>query len=395
MTKHNEHYETMLVHGDHTLDAQTGSVAPPIYMTSTFAFRNAQEGADLFAGKKEGYIYTRLSNPTIDMINNRIAQMEGAEKGLSFASGMAAISTTILTICNAGDEFISHQAVYGGTFALFTHILPRVNVKCITVDATNPENVIKAITPKTKAIYIETPSNPTMAVIDIKVMSDIAKKHNLKLIVDNTFMTPYLQQPIEFGADISLHSASKYLGGHGDIIGGMIAGDSELIGEIHHTLLDMGSCISPFNAWIIYRGMKTLHIRMERHSYNALKIAEFLEKHPAVERVCYPGLPSHPQYEIAKKQQKSGGGMVTFEVKGGKEAGRIVMDSVHICVLAVSLGDIDTLIQHPASMTHSTYSDEELAEVGITPGMVRVSAGIEHYEDIIDDLDRALTLSQK
>ena len=383
--------ETKVVHGGQEPDLVTGALAPPIYQTSTFAFKDAEHGARLFRGEEEGYIYTRVGNPTIDLLAKKIALLESAEAGAIFASGLAAIFSTIIALVGSGDNVISDDTIYGGTYSQFTQVLSRLGISVTFLDATNLPKVEDTIKENTKLIFTETPANPTLKIIDIARCAEIAHKHKISLVVDNTFATPCLQRPIEFGADIVVHSLTKYLGGHGDLIGGVTVGGEEFIGELKaNTAGNLGATISPFNAWLTLRGLKTLSIRMERHSTNAMEIAEFLQSHPKVEKVYYPGLRSHPGHELAKRQMNGFGGMLGFDVKGDREAGKILMDAVKLCTLAVSLGDADTLIEHPASMTHSTYSEEECSKVGIKPGFVRISVGIENAKDIIADLDQAL-----
>lgn len=385
------HIETDIVHGGQHPDKLTGAISPPIYQTSTFAFRDVDQGARLFLGEEKGYIYTRLSNPTIDLLASKIALLESAEAGLIFASGMAAIFNTVVHVVRSGGHMVSDNTIYGGTFALFKGVLPRLGIDVAFVDTTDVEQLSAAVKKSTKMIFIETPANPTLKIIDIAQCADIAHKHKLPLCVDNTFATPYLQRPLERNADIVVHSATKYFGGHGDIIGGVTVGKKDFIEELWEDAKEIGASNSPFNAWLILRGLKTLAVRMDRHCENALEIAQYLSKHPKVERVYYPGLPSHPRHDLAKKQMHNFGGMLAFDVKGGKAAGKKLMNAVKVCTLAVSLGDIDTLIEHPASMTHSTYCDEDLAACGILPGFVRISVGLENVKDLIDDLKQALS----
>ncbi|MCP2520030.1 aminotransferase class I/II-fold pyridoxal phosphate-dependent enzyme [Candidatus Aminicenantes bacterium AC-335-B20] len=383
-------FETLCVHGTHFKDLLAGAVSFPIYQTSTFSFEKAKDLADAFEGKKEAYIYTRLGNPTISVLEEKMACLEGGESALIAASGMAAISTLVLTLVEAGENIVCQDTLYGGTYALFKNLMPRLGIEVRFVRCTDLEQIEKAIDSKTKLIFIETPSNPTLQVIDIKGVAEIARKKNIHLCVDNTFATPYLQRPLELGADSVIHSATKYIGGHGDAIGGIIIGSKEFIKEAKNILKDIGATIGPFVAWLLIRGLKTLAIRMERHCFNALKVAQFLEAHPKVSKVYYPGLPSHPQHELARKQMKNFGGMVSFELKGGKRAGEILQNSVKLITLAVSLGDTDSLIEHPATTSHRAYSKEELEKFGIPEGLVRISIGIENFEDIIDDLKQAL-----
>lgn len=384
-------FSTLCVHGSGGYDPATGAVGKPIYQTSTFAFDSARAGAEIFLGEREGYVYTRISNPTQNAFEKEMAFLENGEAALAFSSGMAAISSVILSLCKSGDNFISSDTLYGGSHQLFTETLPRLNIQANELDATHCENVEKAINSKTRLIYIETPANPTMSIVDIRACSKIAKKHKIPLVVDNTFATPYFQRPLELGADIVVHSATKYTGGHGDTVAGVAIGKQDYIADLRMSILrDMGGVISPLNAWLLVRGLKTLAVRMEKHQSNALRIAKYLQFHPKVTKVMYPGLKTHPQHELAKSQMSGFGGMISFEVKGGRKGGEILMDAVQLITLAVSLGDVDSLIEHPASMTHSTYKKEELEAVGISEGLVRLSVGIEDVSDIIDDLSQAL-----
>ncbi len=385
------HFSTLCVHGSGGVDPQTGALSTPIYQSSTFAFKSAKHGAQLFQGEGEGYVYTRLGNPTQAALEREMAFLEGGEAALAFASGMAAISGVILNLCQCGDNLVSSDTVYGGTHNLYKESLPNWGIEAREVDATNPQNIADAIDEKTRIIFIETPANPTLDIIDIQQVAQIAHKHGIPLVVDNTFATPYLQQPLKLGADIVIHSATKYIGGHGDTIAGIVVGKQEFIDELRGKILrDIGGVISPLNAWLLLRGLKTLPVRMDRHCANAMEIAKFLSFHPKVNWVRYPGLSTHPHHELARKQMTNFGGIVTFEVKGGRRAGEKVMDNVGLITLAVSLGDCDSLIEHPASMTHSTYSAEELAQVGITEGLIRLSVGLEDPQDLIEDLKQAL-----
>lgn len=389
-------FATVAIHGKKKMGKhETGppirALSTPIFLSSTFAFKDADEGAAIFAGEVDGYVYTRLGNPTVAAFENEIAYLEGAEAGLAFSSGMAATATTILALTKVGDNIVASDTLYGGTHSLFAENFPRIGVEVRDVVANDVRNIEKAIDDKTRAIFIETPANPTMVVIDIEACAKIAKSKGVQLIVDNTFSTPYYQNPLELGASIVMHSATKYIGGHGDTVAGVVAGSKEFIHTLRGEFLrDWGGCISPFNAWLLLRGLKTLPVRMDKHSENAMEIAQFLSYHPKIEKVMYPGLRTHPQHELAKRQMRGFGGMISFLVKGGREAGKILMDNVELCTLAVSLGDVDTLIQHPASMTHSTYSPEELESAGISESLVRISVGLEDIDDIVADLKQAL-----
>ncbi|GMA97698.1 methionine gamma-lyase [Pelosinus sp. IPA-1] len=385
-------YDTTIIHAGQSPDPTTGALATPIHQTSTFVFENAEQGAARFALEENGYIYTRLGNPTQHSLEEKMAALEKAEAALAVASGMTAIAASFWTICGNGDHIVASDTLYGCTHALLSHSMPKFGIAVTFVDASNLENIRKAIRPNTKVVFIETPSNPTLTIIDIGATAKLAHEHNVKLMVDNTFMSPYCQRPLELGADIVVHSATKYINGHGDVIAGIVLGQKEFINEVRFVgVKDVtGGCISPFNAWLTLRGLKTLGVRMERHCQNALEVAKFLAEHPDVEKVNYPGLPEHPGHELAKRQMSGFGGIISFEVKGGVEVGRKIMNSVKLCLLAVSLGDTETLIQHPASMTHSPIPREERLKAGITDGLIRLSVGLEDPKDIIFDLDQAI-----
>lgn len=372
---------------------QYGTLASPIYQTSTFVFDNAEQGGRRFALEEGGYIYTRLGNPTLTAVEQKVASLEGAEACMSASSGMGAITSAIWVCVEQGDHIVAGKTLYGCTYAFLEHGLKRYGVDVTFVDTRDPENVRKAMRPNTKLVYVETPANPNMYISDIEAIAKIAHaQEGVRVMVDNTFCTPYLCRPLEFGADIVVHSATKFLNGHGDVIAGFVCGSQEYIDQVR--LLGVkdltGSVLGPFEAFLINRGIKTLHVRMDRHCENAQKVAEFLEKHPKVESIAYPGLASFPQKSLADKYMKKPGSMIAFEIKGGLEAGRKLMNSVHLAALAVSLGDTETLIEHPASMTHSPYTPEERAASDISEGMVRLSVGLEEAEDIIADLKQAL-----
>lgn len=385
-------FDTRAVHaGKHR--NEFGTLSIPIYQTSTFEFEDCEQGACRFSGREEGYIYSRLGNPTVAALEEKIAMLENAEAGVAFGSGMGAIASSIWVNVEAGAHIVAGSVLYGCTFALLSHGLTKFGIETDFVDMTDPENVRKALKPNTKVVYLETPANPSLQLADIEAIAKIAHEiPGCVVIVDNTFATPYLQRPIELGADIVVHSATKYLNGHGDVIAGLAVGSKELMAQVRLVgVKDLtGSVLSPNDAFLIIRGMKTLGVRMDRHIENAMKIAEFLEGHPMVEKVNYPGLASFPQKALADKQMKKPGAMISFEVKGKVDGGKTVMDSVELCTLAVSLGDTETLIEHPASMTHSTYCESELLDAGIAPGLVRLSVGLENVDDIIADLDQAL-----
>jgi len=384
-------FATLCVHSSGGVDPLTGAVSVPIYQSSTFAFKSAKQGAALFAGEEEGYFYTRLGNPTQAALEREMAFLEGGEAALCFASGMGAISAVILALCQSGDNLVSSDTVYGGTHNLYKETLPRWDIQAREVNAIDLTKVANAIDEKTRLVFIETPANPTLSVIDIAGCAEICKKHDLPLVIDNTFATPYLQRPIEMGANIIIHSATKYIGGHGDTIAGIVVGKKDFIDNLRAKILrDLGAVISPLNAWLLLRGLKTLPVRMDRHCANAFEVAKFLSFHPKINWVKYPGLSTHPQHQLAARQMKKFGGMITFEVKGDRSAGEKLMNNVGLITLAVSLGDCDSLIEHPASMTHSTYNAQELEEVGISEGLIRLSVGLEDPSDIITDLKLAL-----
>lgn len=386
-------FATRSIHGGHVKD-QFGSLATPIHQTATFVFDNAEQGGRRFALEEEGYIYTRLGNPTCTQLEEKLAMLEGAEACVAAASGIGAISSAFWTLLKSGDHIVSAKTLYGCTFAYLNHGLANFGVEVTFVDTTDPENVRAAMRPNTKVVYLESPANPTLEIADIKAISEIA--HTVEgcvVMVDNTFCTPYTQRPLEMGADIIVHSGTKFLNGHGDVIAGFVLGKKEYIDHVRlYGIKDMtGASMSPFDAYLIIRGLKTLEIRMEKHCANAMEVAKYLENHPAVNKVYYPGLESFPQYELAQKQMSLPGAVIAFELKGGVEEGKKVMNAVELCKLAVSLGDAETLIQHPASMTHSPYTPEERAEAGITDGLVRLAVGLEAAQDIIDDLEQALS----
>ncbi|MFD0692872.1 homocysteine synthase [Paenibacillus sp. GCM10027628] len=420
--------ETLAVHAGQEIDPTTLSRAVPLYQTTSYGFRDTDHAANLFALKEFGNIYTRLMNPTTDVFEKRIAALEGAPAALATASGQAAITYSILNIAGAGDEIVSASSLYGGTYNLFSTTLPKLGIHVSFVDPSNPENFRAAITEKTKALYAETIGNPKGDVLDIEAVAAIAHEHGIPLIVDNTFPSPYLLRPIEHGADIVVHSATKFIGGHGTSIGGVIVDGGKFdwqasgkfpgltepdpsyhgvvytaaVGSIAYIikarvqlLRDMGAAISPFNSFMLLQGLETLHLRMERHSSNALKVAQFLEAHEAVEWVNYAGLPSHPSYDLAQKYLAKGqGAILTFGIKGGLAAGRKVIDAVQLFSHLANVGDSKSLIIHPASTTHQQLGEEEQVSAGVSPGMIRLSIGTEGIDDIIHDLDQAIKASQ-
>ncbi|WP_294309688.1 O-succinylhomoserine sulfhydrylase [uncultured Chryseobacterium sp.] len=384
-----ENFETSAIRTQ-TERTQFDEHSTPLFVTSSFVFEDAEDMRASFAEEKPKNLYSRFSNPNVTEFTDKIVKMEGAEAGYAFATGMAAIYSTFATLLNAGDHIVSCQSVFGSTHTLFTKYFPKWNIETTYFTAEDAENVERYIQPNTKILYLETPTNPAIEVLDLEYFGQIAKKHNLIFIVDNCFATPYLQQPIKYGADIVVHSATKLIDGQGRVLGGVAVGKTDLIREIYLFARNTGPAMSPFNAWVLSKSLETLAIRVERHCENALKVAEFLENHPNVELVKYPFLKSHPGYEIAKKQMKLGGNIVAFEIKGGIEGGRNFLNKIKMCSLSANLGDTRTIVTHPASTTHSKLTDDERNEVGITAGLVRCSVGLEHVDDIIADLKQAL-----
>lgn len=385
-------FATRAIHHAYDPQQNEGALTPPLHLTSTFAFETAEAGGEMFAGERQGHIYSRISNPTCDLLEQRIATLEGAEAALALSSGMGAITAALWTVLCPGDELIVDETLYGCTFAFMRHGLAKWGVTITHVDMTDPENIRAAISDKTRVVYFETPANPNMRLVDIAAVSEIAHEAEAIVIVDNTYATPYLTRPIILGADLVLHSATKYLGGHGDVVAGLVAGSAEMVTEIRLVgMKDMtGAVIAPFNAMLILRGLKTLALRLERHCASAQTVATWLEDHPGVGVVHFPGLTSFPQHELASRQMDKPGAMIAFELEGGMAAGIALMNRLNMIQRAVSLGDAESLIQHPASMTHSTYTPEERAAHGISDGLIRLSVGLEEVEDILADLDRAL-----
>ncbi|MEQ5392836.1 methionine gamma-lyase [Proteus sp. fly-1013] len=392
MTQSNKHFNTQAIHyGYSPLDSQ-GALVPPVFQTSTFVFPTAQYGADCFAGKQKGHFYSRISNPTLELLEKRLAQLENGEGAVVFSSGIGAITSSCWSLLKPGDELIADMTLYGCTFTFFNHGLAKFGIKIKHVDLTNLEKLKEAITEKTKLIFFETPANPNMRVSDITKISEIAHQHNILVMVDSTYCSPYLQQPLGLGADIVVHSMTKYLSGHGDVTAGAIITTHALADKIRvEGLKDMtGACLSPHDASLILRGIKTLGIRMEQICQNTQRIAQYLEDNPKVETIYYPGLASFPQYELAKRQMRLAGGMIAIELKGGIKAGREFLNRLNLFSRAVSLGDCESLAQHPATMTHATYSAEERQRHGISDGLIRLSIGLEDVNDLIADLKQAL-----
>jgi methionine-gamma-lyase len=385
-------FATRAIHHAYDPAEHQGALVPPIHVSATFAFPSAEYGARCFSGEEKGYIYSRIANPTLHLLEQRMASLEQGEAAVAFGSGMGAISATLWTLLGAGDEILVDETLYGCTFAFLHHGIARYGVSVRHVDMTDARKVHEAITPKTRVVYFETPANPNMRLVDIEAVAAVAHAAGALVVVDNTYCSPYLQRPITRGADVVVHSATKYLGGHGDLTAGIAVTSNELAERIRLMgLKDMtGAVMSPHDAHGILRGLKTLHLRMQRHCDNAEQMAGLLAAHPGVERVYYPGLANFAQHELAKRQMDRFGGMMAFELKGGIEAGRKFMNALQLVTRAVSLGDAETLAQHPASMTHSNYTPEERAQHGISEGLVRVSAGLEDAGDILADLRQAL-----
>lgn len=385
-------FASRAIHFGYEAREHEGALTPPLHLTSTFTFESADHGAAIFAGTEPGYFYSRISNPTLDLLERRCAALEGAEAGLALASGMGAITSVLWTLLSPGDELLTDRTLYGCTFAFMRHGLAKFGIRVTHVDMADLDAVAAAVSDRTRVIYFETPANPNMRLVDIEAVARIGKTAGAKVVVDNTYATPVLTRPVELGADIVVHSATKYMGGHGDLVGGIAVGGAEDIQAIRlFGMKDMtGAVMAPFNAMLVLRGLKTLKLRMERHCQTADEIARRLEAHPAVARVLYPGLASFPQHALAARQMPGYGAMIAFELGGGEQAGRRMMDRLAFIQRAVSLGDAETLIQHPASMTHSTYSAEERVAHGISDGLVRLSIGLEEVEDIAGDLLQAL-----
>lgn len=390
MQNKNLGFNSLAVHAGKGDDAMLSAVSP-IYQSSTFAFEDADHGSRCFSGEVKGYIYTRIGNPTISELEEAVAKLEHGYGGIALSSGMAAVNTVYLTYLGQGKHLVAHNALYGPSRGIIESLYTRFGVTASFVDATDPANVEAAIRPETSLIYLETPANPTIGITDIAAVAAIAHKQGIPVCVDNTFCSPYLQNPLDLGADIVLHSMTKFINGHADIVAGMIvAKTKEHYNRLRPVMVNMGFNMDPHQAWLTRRGLKTLGIRIDRAQENAMKVAQFLEAHPKVSWVLYPGLSSHPQYELGRQQMRGPGAMISFELAGGLEAGKKMMNHVKLSLLAVSLGGIETLIQHPASMTHSKLSKEARLSGGITDGLIRLSVGIEDVDDIIADLEQAL-----
>lgn len=389
--KKSKYIETEVIHGSYNPKSSKGSLTPPIYQTSTFTFESAEQGAARFAGEEQGYIYSRLGNPTVTYLEERVAQLEEGEACLAFSSGMAAVSAILIGLTKSEDHILCSQGIYGCTFGLLELLQEKYNVNYEFSEMINEEQIRSQIRPETTCIYIETPINPTMKLVDLKMVSKVAKEYDITVVVDNTFCSPYLQKPLTLGCDIVIHSATKYLGGHGDLIAGLAVGKKDFINRIKMTTQkDIGGVLAPFDAWLLMRGIKTLPIRMDRHCENAAVLADKLNQHSNIKEIYYPGDINHPQYNLAKNQMRQFGGLISFELKGTKEDAQTFLNHLNLIQIAVSLGDAETLIQHPASMTHSVVPKESREKMGISETLIRLSVGLEKWEDIWDDLQQAL-----
>lgn len=388
--------DTTIIHTAQHPCEKTGAVAPAIIPAVAYAFPDSDTAAAVVAGEKEGVYYGRYGNPTTRTLEEKIATLENGEDALGTSSGMAAISAALLAFLKQGDHVICTRDIYGGSHKFLTSLAPRFGIAVDFVDCTNLQLVERAIRPNTKVLYLETPSNPCLTVLDLRKLADLAHSYKLQVIVDNTFMTPYLQRPLELGADLVVHSATKYLNGHGDVIAGFIVGRRDDIHIIRKNIVgDLGQVLNAWDAFLILRGLKTLGLRVRQHCHNAMEVARFLQGHPAIQRVFYPGLPSHPQHELAKRQMDGMGGIVSFEIKGGYEAARTFINALQLAMISFSLGDPESLVQHPASMTHFSIPQEDREAFHITDGLIRFSTGLEDARDIIADIEQALSLVQR
>ncbi|AIM15906.1 methionine gamma-lyase [Bacillus sp. X1(2014)] len=391
MKKKSVRFETEVIHAGYDSSLHQGSLVPPLYQTSTFTFTTAELGEKRFAGLEDGYIYSRLGNPTVKILEERVAALEKGEVALAFSSGMAAVSAVLFTLTKTGDHILCSQGVYGCTFGFLQLLKEKYEISHDFSRMDSVETLEKEILPNTACIYIETPINPTMKLVDLQMVAKVAKEKGIPVVVDNTFCSPYLQNPISLGCDIVIHSATKYIGGHGDVIAGLVVGNKEFINRVARTTQkDIGGIISPFDAWLLLRGLKTISVRMDRHSENANQLFQFLKKHPKVDSIYYPGDPDHEDYQIMKKQMKQPGGLLSFSIKGTKKTAQRLMNQLKLIKVAVSLGDTETLIQHPATMTHAVVPEEERRNMGFDDTLLRLSVGLEAWEDLKDDLEQAL-----
>ncbi|WP_192894769.1 methionine gamma-lyase [Neobacillus notoginsengisoli] len=391
MVDDNFRLETRMIHSGYSPRDYKGSLVPPLFQTSTFVFDTAEQGGSRFAGEEDGYIYTRLGNPTVQAFEKRIAELEGAESALAFSSGMAAVSAILFSLVKTGGHVLCSQGVYGCTYGLLKLMEESFEIGHSFSPMESAREVTEAIRPNTTCIFIETPINPTMKLVDLQMVAEVAKERGIPVVVDNTFCSPYLQNPLELGCDVSLHSATKYICGHGDVIAGVAAGKADFMKKVAMSAQkDMGGVLSPFDAWLLLRGIKTLAVRMDRHCENTEKIFRYLKEHTKVKAIYYPGDSEKKDYSIAKKQMKQPGGLISFAIEGTKETALKFMNELRLIKIAVSLGDAETLVQHPATMTHSGVSPEDREKMGISDALIRLSIGLEAWEDIRDDLEQAL-----
>ncbi|MED3688286.1 methionine gamma-lyase [Peribacillus butanolivorans] len=390
MAEKYKHIETAVIHEGYDSKEHLGSLTTPLFQTSTFTFETAEQGERRFAGLEDGYIYSRLGNPTVQVLEDKIAALEGGEAGLAFSSGMAAVSAVLFALTKTDDHILCSQGLYGCTFGLLQLMKSKYRINHDFCDMDTEEQLRKMIRPETACIYVETPINPTMKMIDLQMVMKVAKECNVPVVVDNTFSTPYLQKPLDYGCDVVLHSATKYLCGHGDVVAGLVVGKKEFINQVAVTTQkDIGGIISPFDAWLLLRGLKTLPVRMDRHSANAWEIFRELKQHPQVKNVYYPGDTSSPAHYIMEKQMKHGGGLISFELQGTKQDAQKFLNNLRLIKIAVSLGDAETLIQHPATMTHSAVPEDSRHQMGISDQLIRLSVGLEAWQDIWHDLQQA------
>ncbi|MEH7127458.1 methionine gamma-lyase [Neobacillus drentensis] len=384
-------FETEVIHSGYRANEHQDSLVPPLYQTSTFTFASAEQGEKRFAGQEEGFIYSRLGNPTVKILEERMAVLEQGEAGLAFSSGMAAVSAVLVALTKTGDHILCSKGVYGCTFGLLELLKGKYGIEHDFSIMDSTERLEREIRPNTACIYIETPINPTMKLVDLEMVARLANEKGIPVVVDNTFCSPYIQTPLTLGCDVVIHSATKYICGHGDVIAGLVIGKKEFIRQVSRTTQkDIGGIISPFDAWLLLRGVKTLPVRMDRHCENAQKLFEFMKSHPKIEAVYFPGAPDHRDYPIAKKQMKHSGGLISFTITGTKESAQQFMNQLQLIKIAVSLGDAETLIQHPATMTHAVVPEEERRKMGIEDTLLRLSVGLEAWEDIQADLEQAL-----
>lgn len=391
MQKKNSRFETEAIHAGYQDEQHHGSLVPPLYQTSTFTFSSSEQGERRFSGEEAGFIYSRLGNPTVKILEERVAVLEKGEAALAFSSGMAAVSAVLMSLTKTGDHVLCSQGVYGCTFGLLQLLKEKYEIDHDFSEMDSKAALDRQIRPNTACIYIETPINPTMKLVDLDLVVSAAKEKGIPVVVDNTFCSPYLQTPLTHGCDVVIHSATKFICGHGDVIAGLVIGKKEWIEHVSKTTQkDIGGIISPFDAWLLLRGLKTLAVRMDRHSENARQLFEFLKQHPKVDAIYYPGDPDHPDYQIMEKQMKQPGGLISFSVKGTKETAQFFMNQLQLIKIAVSLGDTETLIQHPATMTHAVVPEEDRLKMGIDNTLLRLSVGLEAWEDLIEDLEQAL-----